>query len=187
VLAVQSPISLPDGVAFSSVNRNDTANMGMEFRATTIMLNAMGLGVIVGNCDNGSYYPMQCNLGNMSVTYGGLVVGGATLDDETCATYWLQVDGGALIKGDTDISGNVHITGTLSYAGSDPMWETFYPVTLQEALTNIAASTPPEKRGGGSLFYNKDRQQLEFIDQNTAKVYKVSMEAIEDVTINFPN
>lgn len=73
----------------------------------------------------------------------------------------------------------------LTFSASDPELETFYPVTLARALQLLQENTPPAKRGGASLYFDVDAKELRVIDQQTSALYRVPLEKIADIVLDF--
>jgi len=93
----------------------------------------------------------------------------------------LNTDGSVLMSNDLTVTGTATI-GTLTYTASDPELETFYPISQQRALELLQYSTPPQKWGGASIYFNETSAQLELISHKTNKVYKFVLEEIEQLT-----
>jgi hypothetical protein len=72
-------------------------------------------------------------------------------------------------------------TTYLTYSSSDPEVLTFYPTTRNRVIDLIETSTPPDKWGGLSFYYNDETDQLEAIDQKTGNILKPQFEVIGNV------
>ena len=119
--------------------------------------------------DTDTYLSFTPNL--MYLTTGGTI--GITIDSGSGTVDFPNLD--------VTMPNTVEID-TLTFDSADPKQLTYYPTTLDWVLESIRYVVPKSRRGM-TIFYNQDRQQLEAINYNTKKIYKMEMTEIEDVNI----
>jgi len=71
---------------------------------------------------------------------------------------------------------------TLTYSSSDPEVLTFYPISQDRAIQLITTSTPDDKWGGVSLYYDKDADELRAIKHN-GEICKIEMTKIKNIKL----
>lgn len=99
--------------------------------------------------------------------------------------YAIYTHGGAPVSfsGEAYFDGDVIIDGDLTYEDTDPKTLSFYPITQQRAIQGVKYGIPPDKWGGATFYFDKDRGHLVLYDQSSGKFYKLKMEEIDDVGV----
>ena len=127
-------------------------------------------------------YANEYNTAGYFEDYSGNLV---YLADNSYAGSFEDISGNYayLADGSYGIYANIGYFDTLTYSSSDPEVLTFYPISEDRAIQLITTSTPDDRWGGISLYFDKDAKELRGIEHNSGDIFKISMEKVGNVTL----
>jgi len=200
IISEENLYGMKNDVSSRTIFNNSAKKLNVNVYGMYNQPNTDGVGVIAGTLNintYGVYNRIYGGTGGTSKAYGDYVVF-TKLADTNYAFYsatsgvdysfWSAggdvelADGNIATTGNLDVDGTATI-GTLTYTSSDPELLTFYPITLDRAVELIEMTTPQDRFGGVSLYYDSDAKELRMIDHQTGEVRRFTTETVDRVRL----